>query len=386
MSAKPAGALTVGILGGGQLGRMLAQAGRKLDGMEFRAFDPKADACAAAFAELRVGDFVDAAALEAFGEGLQLLTYEWENVPVEAAFRAASRGAFLFPSPSVLGVTQDRKNQKDLFRRLGAETAEFAAVSSRMELEDAVRHLGLPAVLKTRRHGYDGKGQAMLRTSSDADDAWARLGASPLILEKFVPFACEVSIVAVRSRTGEIAFYPLIRNFHREGILRWSVAPAPGVDVRLQERAQAVASSVMKALDYVGTLAIEFFVLDGQRGPGLLVNEMAPRVHNSGHWTQDGAETSQFENHLRAGAALKLGSTALAGGQPTGMVNLIGQIPERAKIEAVTGAVLHDYDKSPAPGRKIGHINVRGRDLAELRDRMNRLLALCGEAPLPDFA
>ncbi len=377
--------MTVGILGGGQLGRMLAQAGRRLGGMKFRAFDPKPDACVAEFAELRVGDFGDAAALEAFGQGLQLLTYEWENVPVEATFRAGSRGAYLFPSPSVLGVTQDRQKQKELFCRLGVETAEFASVSSRRELQEAVGRLGYPAVLKTRRHGYDGKGQAIIRGEAELDDAWSRLGASPLILERFIPFQFEVSIVAVRSKTGEIAFYPLTRNFHREGILRWSLAPAPGADSRLQARAEAVALSALETLDYVGTLAIEFFVVAGAAGERLLVNEMAPRVHNSGHWTQDGAMTSQFENHLRAGAGLPLGSTALISGEPVGMVNLVGSLPKQAAVEAVPGAVLHLYDKSPAPGRKIGHINVRGRDPAELGERMNRLLALCREAALPSF-
>ncbi len=369
-----------GILGGGQLGRMLAQAGQKL-GMSFRAFDPKADACAAEFADLQVAAFDDTEALESFGRGLALLTYEWENVPVEAAFRAASGGAYLFPSPTVLGVTQDRRNQKDLFRRLGVETADFALVSSKMELDQAVGALGFPSVLKTRRHGYDGKGQAVLRTPQDAEDAWSALGASPLILEKFVPFAFEASIVAARSRSGAIGFYPLTRNFHREGILRWSVAPAPGAGNELQKRAEAIAATVAEALGYVGTFAIEFFVVEGR----LWVNEMAPRVHNSGHWTQDGSVSSQFENHLRAGAGMPLGPTSWAAGPVAGMVNLVGTLPDRAQVESVSGTVFHSYGKSAAPGRKIGHVNVLGNDLRELEARMNQVLSLCGEAPLPAF-
>jgi 5-(carboxyamino)imidazole ribonucleotide synthase len=304
--------MLIGILGAGQLGRMLALAGYPL-GLRFRFLDPAADSPARSLGEFVHAEFTDHSALARFAEGLDLVTFEFENVPVEAVELLSARVP-VYPGAAALREAQDRLAEKTCFQACGLEVHEFAPASTRGEFDAAVAGLGLPCVVKTRRMGYDGKGQAVARTRADADAAWHRLGACPLLIERFVPFEFEVSILAVRSRTGESVYYPLTQNTHAGGILRTSIAPAPRGTPELQSRAEAYAARVLDSLNYVGVLAIEFFVVQDSSHPTgvrLLVNEMAPRVHNSGHWTIEGARTSQFENHLRAITGLPLGSATL---------------------------------------------------------------------------
>ncbi|HJZ48371.1 MAG TPA: 5-(carboxyamino)imidazole ribonucleotide synthase [Roseiflexaceae bacterium] len=380
---------TVGILGAGQLGRMLALAGYPL-GLCFRFLDPAPGAPAGQMAEHIQGDYADTATLERFSAGLDVVTYEFENVPIAAARFLAGRVP-VYPPPLALEVAQDRLAEKTFFRSIGAATPPFAPVDSRESLDAAIAQIGLPAVLKTRRLGYDGKGQMVLRAPSDLDAAWAALGATPLILEGFVRFERELSILAARGRGGETAFYPLIENHHRDGILRLSLAPAPGVTSALQAEAEQIAARALTALEYVGVLAIELFEVAGDgsweveagaspqyQPPSpishLLVNEMAPRVHNSGHWTIEGAETSQFEQHLRAVLGLPLGANTPRG--HSAMVNLIGALPDPSAALAIRGAHLHLYGKEPRPARKVGHITVRADAIEELQARLARALDL----------
>ncbi len=370
---------TIGILGAGQLGRMLALAGYP-HGLRFRFFDPAPASPASHLAEQICAPYDDEGALRRFAEGLALVTYEFENVPVAAA-RLLERHLPVYPPPAALEAAQDRLVEKQFFQRLGIPTPPFAAVDDRAGLDAAVRQLGLPAVLKTRRMGYDGKGQALLRSPEDAADAWRQLGGQPLILEAHVPFTRELSIIAVRGRDGATACYPLVENLHRGGILRRSVAPAPDVTPELQEQAERYAARALDALQYVGVLAIELFEVPGAAGcgahsPALLANEMAPRVHNSGHWTIEGAATSQFENHLRATLGLPLGSTAARG--HAAMLNLIGATPEPAAVLALPEAHLHCYGKEPRPGRKLGHITLRADDPQTLAERLERLEHILG--------
>ena len=366
--------MTIGILGGGQLGYMLALAGYPL-GLHFRFLDPSPEAPVGRIAQRVTADYTDQAALEKFSSGLELVTYEFENVPVEAANFLAERVP-VYPPPAALEAAQDRLAEKSLFRKLGITTAEFAAVSNPAELDAALRTLGLPAVLKTSRMGYDGKGQWILRTAQDVAKAKSEMPSVKLILERFVPFTRELSALAVRSRSGETAIYPLVENHHRSGILRLSLAPAPRLDPPIQRAAENVAQRVLESLKYVGVLAIEFFEHQGD----LLANEMAPRVHNSGHWSIEGAVTSQFENHLRAVLGLPLGSTGLTG--HCAMLNLIGDLPESAEVLAVPDAHLHLYGKSPRPGRKLGHVTLRAASPERLALRLSELPAFFHR---PDF-
>jgi 5-(carboxyamino)imidazole ribonucleotide synthase len=359
---------TIGILGAGQLGRMLALAGYPL-GLRFRFLDPLPDACAGQLAGHVVADYSDQEALKSFVEGLSAVTYEFENVPV-AVVRSLDQSVPVYPLPVALEKGQDRFTEKTFFQSLGIPIAEFAEVNSKFELDEAVRKMGLPAVLKTRRLGYDGKGQFVLRTNSDVDFAWTALANPSLILEKFAPFDRELSILGVRGKDGMTAFYPLVENHHREGILRLSLAPAPDLMLELQAKAEGYAQSVMTALGYVGVLAIELF----QVGDQLLANEMAPRVHNSGHWTIEGALTSQFENHVRAVAGLPLGSTDVTG--VCAMVNLIGSVPEVASILKIDGAHLHLYGKEPRPARKLGHVTLVEKDIELLNEKLEALKEL----------
>jgi 5-(carboxyamino)imidazole ribonucleotide synthase len=359
----------IGILGAGQLGRMLALAGTPL-GFEFSFLDPASEACAAHLGRHIRADYADEAGLAEFCNGIQLATYEFENVPLRAADFVAERVP-LQPGARALAAGQDRLNEKKLFESLGIPLPRFAAVHSRTGLEAAAAHTGLPAVLKTRRLGYDGKGQMVLRSAADFDTAWSQLGAHPLILESFVAFEREVSCLAVRAKNGAMKFYPLVENVHREGILRLS---RPRAADPLQPLGEDYARRVLEHLDYVGVLAFEFFV----SGKGLLANEIAPRVHNSGHWTIDGAECSQFENHLRAVAGLPLGSTALR--CESAMVNFIGSAPNAAELARLDGVHIHLYGKSFKPGRKVGHATVTAEDDATLQRRLQALEALAGAA------
>ena len=367
--------MTIGILGGGQLGYMLALAGYPL-GLHFRFFDPSPEAPVGRIASRVTADFRDESALEKFANGLELVTYEFENVPVDTVRFLAERVP-VHPSPKALEVAQDRISEKTLFQELGIPTTEFEPVASRDDLDDAVKKIGLPAILKTCRMGYDGKGQWHLRTAADVEKAKSELPEQPTItpasseipyiLEKFVPFTRELSVIAVRARTGETAFYPLVENHHRGGILRLSLAPAPHLDPAIQRAAEQAARAVFDELQYVGVLAIEFFEQNGK----LLANEMAPRVHNSGHWTIEGALTSQFENHLRAVVGLPLGSTLAIGS--SAMLNLIGETPDPAEVLVVRDAHLHLYGKSPRAGRKLGHVTLRASSSEQLASRLSEL-------------
>jgi 5-(carboxyamino)imidazole ribonucleotide synthase len=359
----------VGVLGAGQLGRMLGLAGRAL-GLELTFLDPNPESPARAVGELLVSDYMDPSALARLSAA-RVVTFEFENVPV-AAVKTLEATAQVFPGSRALEVAQDRLNEKTCFRSLGIATPAFEAINSWSELAQALSRVGLPAVLKTRRFGYDGIGQAVLRSEADARTAFERLGEAPLILEGFVPFERELSIIAVRSRKGEVACYPLVENHHEAGILRKTLAPAPDVSEALQRAASQHIEKLLAHLDYVGVLALELF----QVGEQLIANEIAPRVHNTGHWTIEGACTSQFENHLRAILDLPLGATdALS---PCAMLNLIGDAPDAGAVLAVPDAHLHWYGKAPRAGRKVGHITVRAPDAATLATRvadLERILA-----------
>jgi 5-(carboxyamino)imidazole ribonucleotide synthase len=360
---------TIGILGGGQLARMLALAGAPL-GQRFLVVDSVADACAGQVAPLLVADWRDFDALEGFAKRIDVATFDFENVPAETADWLTEHTR-VFPNPRALALAQDRLAEKNLFREIGLATPAFAAVDTREDLARAIEAIGLPAVLKTRRLGYDGKGQAVLRSQNDADVAWALLGGAPLILEAFVPFTREVSVVAVRSQSGEFRAYPLTQNWHSGGILAASLAPAPDADT-LAERAFAHARALAERLDYVGTFALELFDRNGE----LLGNEIAPRVHNSGHWTIEGAITSQFENHVRAVVGLPLGDTSLR--MPSVMLNWIGELPDANAILRESDAHWHDYGKEPRAGRKVGHATVCARTNPELGERLARIARALG--------
>jgi 5-(carboxyamino)imidazole ribonucleotide synthase len=355
--------MRIGVLGGGQLGRMLALAGYPL-GLRFRFHEPAPEAPVDDLAERLVADSDEA--LERFTAGLELVTYEFENVPVELA-RRLERVVPVYPPPAALEASQDRLHEKALFRSLGVPTAPFAAVDGRADLDRALDEVGCPAILKTRRFGYDGKGQYLVRTPADADAAWRALGGAPLILEGFVRFERELSHLSVRGRDGAVVFYPLVENHHRGGMLRLSLAPAEGVPAALEEQARTYSRRVLEALGYVGVLAIELF----QQADRLVANEMAPRVHNSGHWTIEGARTSQFENHLRAVLGWPLGPAGAAG--RCAMLNLIGALPDPRAVLAVPDAHLHLYGKKPRPGRKLGHVTVCAPTPEAVRDRLARL-------------
>lgn len=359
---------TVGILGGGQLARMLALSGAPL-GLRFRILDTVADACAGQFAPLIVGDYRDEAALTEFASQIDIATFDFENVPAESAQWLSARVP-VFPNPSALAVAQDRLAEKTLFRKLGIPVPAFADVTDRAALDDAVARIGLPCILKTRRLGYDGKGQFRIKSLGDVDAAWMSLGAQAssvgLILEAFVPFERELSVVAVRGRDGEFRTWPLTENWHVDGVLSASIAPAR-VDDAMQDAAIGHARALSDALDYVGVFALELFCKDGV----LLANELAPRVHNSGHWTIEGSETSQFENHLRAVLGLPLGDTRMLG--HACMLNWIGAMPDANAVLREPGGHWHDYGKEPRAGRKVGHATLRADAIAELAAALGRV-------------
>jgi 5-(carboxyamino)imidazole ribonucleotide synthase len=343
--------MVVGICGGGQLARMLALAAHPM-GIRTLVLDPAGDACAALVTNHLHGAFDDEALLDELADASDVVTYEFENVPLDSV-RYLARKVPVYPPVSALEATQDRLEEKNLFRELGIEMPGFTAVSSQPELESAVQEIGLPSVLKTRRMGYDGKGQLILREAADVEGAWERLGGVLAILEAFVSFDREVSVIAVRSRDGEIDVYSLSENLHGDGILKTATSKPHDP---IKPLAQDYATRLLEHFDYVGVFALELF----QVGDRLLANEFAPRVHNSGHWTIEGAQTSQFENHLRAVAGLALGSTEPV--EHTVMINCIGEIPPLDAVMKVRCAHLHDYAKAFKPGRKVGHITVRSSD------------------------
>jgi 5-(carboxyamino)imidazole ribonucleotide synthase len=351
--------MTIGIVGAGQLGRMMALAGYPL-GLDFLFLDKDASTPGGQVAPILPGALDDRRLLAELSRRCAVITFDWENVGVEALAELPAGGARISPPLRALAAAQDRLTEKRSFDLLGIPTTRYAAVDSRDSLELAVRSIGLPGVLKTRRLGYDGKGQFVLRQPADLDPAWEALGRSPLLYENLVAFDAEVSVIAVRGLDGALAFYPLNLNVHREGILR--LTRAPYGNAALARQAQRAARKLLEHFKYVGVLTIEFFVKRGR----LIANEMAPRVHNSGHWTIEGAETSQFENHLRAVTGLPLGSTAARG--HSAMINLVGQMPTRDPLLAQAGLHWHDYGKAPRPGRKLGHLTICERT-AISRDR-----------------
>jgi 5-(carboxyamino)imidazole ribonucleotide synthase len=356
--------MKVGVIGAGQLGQMLALAGHPL-ALEFLFLDSSADSPGARVAPIVTGPFDDPAGLRRLAEATDLVTYEFENVPV-SALENVSKTRPCLPPVEALRVSQDRLLEKELFTRLGIPTPPFRAVDSLADLRAAVAALGLPSVLKTRRLGYDGRGQRYLRRPADVEHAWAAEGGVPLILEAYVDFDREVSIIGARSTRGETRCYPLADNQHRGGILR--VTRAPYRNARLQRPAERHLRRMLDHFGYAGVLTIEFFVQGGQ----LVANEMAPRVHNSGHWTIEGAATSQFENHLRAILGLPLGDTSPVG--HAAMVNYIGTMPDPERVLAIPGAHHHDYGKAPRPGRKLGHGTVVAPTVRERERLLARLL------------
>jgi 5-(carboxyamino)imidazole ribonucleotide synthase len=346
---------------------MMALAGTPL-GMSFAFLDPAPDAAAASLGRHVRAGFEDAEGLDALAEWAEVVTWDFENVPAASAKRLAQQVP-VHPPPRSLEVSQDRMVEKTFLQSLDVPVPAFAAVDSPETLRAAVAAIGTPSVLKTRRMGYDGKGQRVLRAQTDAQDAWSALGRVPAVLEAWVPFTRELSLIAARGRDGRRVAYPLVQNEHGKGILRLTRAPAPGLDPALQERAEGYVARVMDSLDYVGVLALELF----QVGDALLANEFAPRVHNSGHWTIEGARTSQFENHLRAAAGLPLGPADAVG--CSAMVNLIGTVPDPAPLLALPDVHLHLYGKKPRPGRKLGHVTVLAPDSPACEVRLREVLA-----------
>jgi 5-(carboxyamino)imidazole ribonucleotide synthase len=365
--------MNIGILGGGQLARMMAQAGSSL-GLNFMFLCPDSHACAAPFGEHLCAPYDDKRAQKRLAEWADVATYEFENIPLSVV-ELLQQEIPLYPASSVLSVARDRLLEKLLFRTLGIPTAKFAPVDSLAELINALEDIAFPAILKTRTQGYDGKGQVLLRKASDLSSAWEEIGKVPCIVESVVEFRREISIIGARNQKGEMVFYPLSENHHRGGILRLSISRQ---DDPMQVRAEAKIRSIMDNLSYVGVMALELF----QVGDQLFANELAPRVHNSGHWTIETVQTSQFENHLRAICGFSLGKTTTT--QTGAMVNLIGRLPEEAQIRNIPEASPHFYAKEERPGRKVGHVTLTSSDcsLEEFDRRLAALLQLAGETEL----
>lgn len=358
---------SVGIIGAGQLGRMLALAGYPL-GLQSVMLADNAAAPGAQVAEVLIGELDDAAQIAALAERVDVLTYEIENVPV-AALAKLSKDTRLRPPVAALTTGQDRLLEKQMFNTLRIPTTKFRTVDSMNDLEAAVQAIGYPAMLKTRKLGYDGHGQRVIHSPGDLGSAFNVLGGVPLILEEFIHFDREVSLVSVRRVNGDIAFYPLTENHHRDGILRLSLAPCPN-HIKLQATAERYLKRILQHLGYTGVLTVEFFVKSGR----LYANETAPRVHNSGHWTIDGAVTSQFENHLRAILDLPLGSTAAHG--YSAMINFIGEMPALQSVLKIPGVHYHDYGKAPRSNRKLGHATLVCKTRKELTARLKNFPGL----------
>ncbi|CCQ90042.1 N5-carboxyaminoimidazole ribonucleotide synthase [Nitrospina gracilis 3/211] len=365
--------MNIGILGGGQLALMMAQAGRSL-GQSFMFLCPNSNPCAAAFGEHLCAPYDDESALKQLAAWADVVTYEFENVSL-SALELLQEQVPVYPSASVLAVARDRLVEKQHFGTLGIPTARFAPVETLADLTSAVQEIRLPAFLKTRTQGYDGKGQALLRGENDLGGAWEQLGKSPCIVESKVAFKRELSVIAARGQKGEMVFYPISENRHREGILRLSINR---LGDPLQIQANSIIKSLMENLKHVGVMALELFQVNDQ----LFANEFAPRVHNSGHWTIEAAQTSQFENHLRAICGLPLGE--INSPEPAAMVNLIGRLPEEGKIRDIPGATPHFYGKEERPNRKVGHITLTGKNctVEEFDQRLRAILRIAGETEL----
>ncbi|WP_227430002.1 5-(carboxyamino)imidazole ribonucleotide synthase [Psychrobacter sp. I-STPA6b] len=371
---------TIGILGGGQLGMMLAESALPL-GYRCVFLEDTPNAPARLY-----GKVYSTQQLEEFIADADVFTLEFENTPVKTVeyLQQLSKKQGVYPSPQALKVAQDRLKEKNLFNELNIKTVPFMAVSSKQDIAQACEQLGLPLVLKTSRGGYDGKGQFIIKTSADIDEAWTELGGAvtgqgdltatpaPLIAEGFINFSREVSIIAVRSQDGHIRCYDLVENHHYQGILAKTQAPAVGAS-HLFPQAQSAITSIMNHLDYVGVMTLELFVSKDKDGNDmLLANEFAPRVHNSGHWSIEGAVTSQFENHIRAVVGLPLGDTDNI--KPSVMVNILGQYPKVSEVLAIDASHYHTYHKAEREGRKIGHITLMPSDVADLDNALSQLI------------
>jgi len=365
--------MNIGILGGGQLARMMAQAGIPL-GLKFMFLCPDKQPSASPYGEHLCAPYDNKRAQERLVKWADVVTYEFENIPMSLV-ESLEQQIPLHPASSVLSVARDRLSEKLLFHSLGTPTAKFASIDSLEMLTSAIEDIALPAILKSRTQGYDGKGQSLLREESDISTAWEEIGKVPCIVESMVSFSRELSIIAARNKEGEMVFYPITENHHRDGILRLSINRP---DDAMQEQAETKIRSIMDNLSYIGVMALELFQVEDQ----LFANEFAPRVHNSGHLTIEGAETSQFENHLRAICQLPLGKTSMV--HTTIMVNLIGHLPAEEQIREIPGASLHCYGKSERPGRKVGHVTLTGGDCSpeEFDLRLETLLQLAGEDEL----
>jgi 5-(carboxyamino)imidazole ribonucleotide synthase len=358
--------MRVGIVGAGQLGRMLAIAGYQL-GIRSLFLDPDAESSGGQVGPVLVGAINDATRMRELAGQVDVVTFDIENVPVEALEGAGSMSR-ICPPPPALAVAQDRLSEKQLFEAIGIATAPYVTVAGADDLAKVGTQLGWPVVLKARRLGYDGRGQRLVRCAQELEPAWRDLGSVPAIAEAWIQFEREVSLIAVRGTDGSAAFYPLAENVHDDGILHSTSAPY--ADDELQREAERCLDAILQRFDYCGVLTVEFFVANGR----LVANEIAPRVHNSGHWTIEGAETSQFENHMRAVLGLPLGSTNAVG--HAYMINLLGTIPEREPLLSIPGLHLHDYGKSPRHLRKLGHCTLVGSDRETILRRAAAIRAL----------
>jgi len=364
--------MKVGILGAGQLGRMLALAGIPMN-LEFVLFDPAPDACGQSLGEFINAFFDDEAQLQAFAAQVDVITVEFEHIPVKS-LDWLSQHVTVYPPSIAVATAQDRLLEKQLFSQLNIPSANYQAIDDVETFIDYCLVKQQPLIAKSRHAGYDGKGQARINTKADIKSAWDTLAGVPLIVENKVHFDREVSIIAVRDQHGNTVFYPLCENTHDNGILHCTQVK---LNDPMQAQAQSYAQRVMDALNYVGVLTFEFFDCQGQ----LLANEIAPRVHNSGHWSIEGADSSQFENHLRAICGMPLGSTDICG--PTAMINLIGEMPPRDMVLAVEGAHWHNYGKKPRVGRKLGHITLRANEQQQFEERLSKLENMLSDTSIP---
>ncbi len=363
----------VGIIGGGQLAQMLAQSVKHL-GVQCTVLDPNEDCCARSTCEQIVGDYDDVESLKQLANGAEVVTYEFENVSASAA--VLEDIVEIHPSTKALAVAQDRHIERQMFCDLGIAIPEYEPVECVQSLEAALESVGIPAILKARRLGYDGKGQVLINDPEHAAAALKTIGDVPAILDQFVAFERELSIVAARDKLGNIVFYPLAENVHRGGILRVSKAPARDVSDALTAQAQGAARKILEEFNYVGVLAVEFFQIGKGDDGHLVANEIAPRVHNTGHWTIEGAQTSQFENHMRAVMGMELGSTEPIG--HSAMVNIIGNEPRPGALDAMPEAFVHMYGKAPRAGRKIGHVTLNAPSADELDSLLERFTRVVG--------
>jgi 5-(carboxyamino)imidazole ribonucleotide synthase len=365
--------MRLGILGGGQLAWMLAQAAEPL-GVSVAVLDPSPDCAAGRIADHVVAAYDDPAGLDEVSKGADVVTYEFENVPAAAVTRLAEHGVPVLPFPASLTITQDRAREKELMAGLGIKVAPYALIDSADDAAAALDKVGAPGILKTRRLGYDGKGQVRVKTADDLPAAIAELGGTDLIYEGLITFTRELSVVVARGTDGSLAVYPPVENEHRDGILACTLAPAPELAPDQAELAQAVGVSVAEALDHIGVLCVELF----DTPDGIVANEIAPRVHNSGHWSIEGAVTSQFENHVRGVLGLPLGDPSARG--VAAMVNIVGTEPELAALLAIPGASVHTYGKSPRTGRKLAHVTLVADSVDALAVPLARARVLCDAA------